>query len=94
MARLPDVKTVNAPSSDEDKVLVYEWADGVRSVYDLGLLSAAIIHQAARHGIVQKLSDAHAGVFKATGSVAECREKSDVVWENFLDGDWSAPRTM
>jgi hypothetical protein len=46
-----------------------------------------------RDGIVQKLSDAHADVFKPTGSVAACRDKTDTVWETLLDGDWSASRT-
>ena len=86
------IKSIKSFDSKNPTRMVVRWEDGKTSTFDLADLDSAIVAQLAWHGLNQKTMDAHAGVYKETGSIAACREASESVYATLQRGLWSEGR--
>lgn len=86
------VKTIDSFDPRVPTRFAVKWHDNKRTSWDIAKLDAETIAHLAWHGLNQKTMDAHAGIFKRTGSIAQCRAASTQVWEMLLTGTWEAER--
>lgn len=86
------IKSIKSFDPKNPTVMVIRWEDGKTSTFDLADLTPEIVAHCAWHGLNQRTMDAHAGVYKETGSIAKCREVSEDVYATLLRGMWSEGR--